>query len=141
MDRQARRSPSGRASSTRTIEQSHCRQDMSTTAALLDWAAGHWDAADERARHELVDRGCTRGVIGSLDVIGLVAMGRNRPDEARRWLEESLATGRRIGEVQFVLTPLWALAETDLLTGDPRLRGSAARRRSPSLSRRASVRC
>ena len=49
---------------------------MSTTAALLDWAAGHWDAADERARHELVDRGCTRGVIGSLDVIGLVAMGR-----------------------------------------------------------------
>ena len=33
------------------IEQSHCRQDMSTTAALLDWAAGHWDAADERARH------------------------------------------------------------------------------------------
>ena len=100
------------------IEQSHCRQDMSTTAALLDWAAGHWDAADERARHELVDRGCTRGVVGSLDVIGLVAMGRGRPDEARRWLEESLATGRRVGEVQFILSPLWGLAETDLVSGD-----------------------
>lgn len=101
------------------IEQSHCRQMISTTRSVLDWASGRWDAADERARQELVDRGCTRGVIGSQDVIGLVAMGRGRADEARRWLDESLASGRRIGEVQFILTPLWGLAETDLLTGDP----------------------
>lgn len=100
------------------IEQSHCRQMMSTTTALLDWARGRWDEADERARHELVDRGCRRGVIGSLDVIGLVALGRGRLDEARRWLDDSLASGRTIGEVQFILTPLWALAETDLLAGD-----------------------
>ncbi|MEA2576744.1 MAG: hypothetical protein QOD78_332, partial [Chloroflexota bacterium] len=100
------------------IEQSHCRQMMATTAALLDWGAGRWDAADERARHELVDRGCRRGVIGSLDVIGLVALGRGRTDEARRWLEESLTAGRRIDEVQFILTPLWALAEADLMSGD-----------------------
>jgi ATP/maltotriose-dependent transcriptional regulator MalT len=38
--------------------------------------------------------------------------------EARRWLEESLAAGRRIGEVQFILTPLWGLAEADLATGE-----------------------
>lgn len=100
------------------IEQSHCRQMMATTAAFLDWTAGRWDTADERARHELADRGCRRGVIGSLDVIGLVALGRGRPEEARRWLEESLASGQRIGEVQFILTPLWGLAETDLLAGD-----------------------
>ena len=100
------------------IEQSHCRQMMSTTRAMLDWAAGSWDAADERARQELVDRGCTRGVIGSLDVIGLVALGRGRPVEARRWLDESLAAGRHIGEVQLILTPLWGLAETDLQAGD-----------------------
>ena len=100
------------------IEQSHCRQMMSTTRAVLDWAAGEWDAADERARHELVDRGCRRGVVGSLDVIGLVAMGRGRVGEARRWLEDSLASGRTMGEVQFILTPLWGLAETDLLAGD-----------------------
>jgi DNA-binding CsgD family transcriptional regulator len=101
------------------IEQSHCRQMISTTRSVLDWAGGRWDAADERARQELVDRGCTRGVIGSQDVIGLVALGRGRLDEARRWLEESLASGRRIDEVQFILTPLWGLAETDLLAGDP----------------------
>ena len=101
------------------IEQSHCRQMMSTTRAVLDWAAGEWDAADERARQELVELGCTRGVIGSLDVIGLVALGRGRLDDARHWLGESLAAGRRIGEVQFLLTPLWGLAEADLQAGDP----------------------
>ena len=100
------------------IEQSHCRQMMATTAAILDWGAGQWDAADERARHELVDPGCRRGTIGSLDVIGLVALGRGRTDEARRWLDESLTAGRRIGEVHLILTPLWALAEVDLLAGD-----------------------
>src|SRR5207247_6073234 len=31
------------------IEQSHCRQMMATTRAVLDWSAGRWDAADERA--------------------------------------------------------------------------------------------
>jgi DNA-binding CsgD family transcriptional regulator/tetratricopeptide (TPR) repeat protein len=101
------------------IEQSHCRQMISTTTALLDWGAGHWISADERARQELVDRGCRRGVIGCLDVIGLVAFGRGRIEEARRWLNESLAAGRQIGEAQGILTPLWGLAETDLVAGDP----------------------
>jgi DNA-binding CsgD family transcriptional regulator len=100
------------------IEQTHCRQMISTTRSVLDWAGGNWDAADARARQERVERGCVRGIIGSLDVIGLVALGRGRPDEARRWLDESLTSGRRIGEVQFMLTPLWGLAETDLQAGD-----------------------
>jgi DNA-binding CsgD family transcriptional regulator/tetratricopeptide (TPR) repeat protein len=100
------------------IQQSHCRQMIATTTAILDWGGGNWDAADERARHELVDRGCRRGTIGSLDVIGLVALGRGRADEARRWLNESLEAGERIGEVHLILTPLWGLAEVDLLTGN-----------------------
>jgi DNA-binding CsgD family transcriptional regulator len=101
------------------IQQTHCRQMIATTTAILDWGSGSWDAADERARHELVDRGCRRGTIGSLDVIGLVALGRGRLDEARRWLGESLEAGRRIDEVPLILTPLWALAEVDLLAGNP----------------------
>jgi DNA-binding CsgD family transcriptional regulator len=100
------------------IEQSHCRQMMASTTALLDWAAGRWDVANERARHELADRGCTRGVIDAQDVVGLIAMGRGRTDEARRWLNDSLAAAERIGEVQFILTPMWGLAETDLLSGN-----------------------
>ena len=90
---------------------------MATTAGILEWGAGRWDLADERARQELVDRGCRRGSIGCQDVIGLVAMGRGNPAEARRWLEESLATSRHIGEPALILTPLWALAETDLQGG------------------------
>lgn len=99
------------------IEQSHCRQMMSTTRAILDWAGGRWDDADRRARQELVEIGCRRGVLGSLDVIGLVALGRGQLDEARRWLDESLASGRSLGEAQYLMTPLWGLAEADLLAG------------------------
>jgi DNA-binding CsgD family transcriptional regulator len=100
------------------IEQSHCRQMMACTTALLDWGAGRWDAADERSRHELVDRGCQRGVNGSLDVVGLVALGRGRLSESRRWFEESFNSGNVMEEVGFILTPLWGLAETDLAGGD-----------------------
>jgi DNA-binding CsgD family transcriptional regulator len=100
------------------IEQSHCRQMMATTTALMEWAAGHWDAADALARQELVDRGCRRGTVGALDVLGLVALGRGRLDDARRWLGESLSAGRRMNEVSEVLTPLWALAEVDLRAGN-----------------------
>ena len=100
------------------IEQSHCRQVISTTTALLDWGAGHWDSADERARQDLVDRGCTRGGIHSLEVIGFVALGRGNAEEARRWFGESLEVAQHIGEVRLILTPLWGLAETDLLSGD-----------------------
>jgi DNA-binding CsgD family transcriptional regulator len=101
------------------IEQSHCRQVISTTTALLDWGAGHWDLADERARQDLVDRGCRRGVIHSLEVIGLVAMGRGQHEEARRWLDDALATGRRVGEAQLILLSLWGLAEADVAGGEP----------------------
>ncbi len=101
------------------IEQSHCRQMMATTRAILEWAAGSWDAADARARQELVEPGCRRGVVGALDVIGLVNLGRGQIDEATRWLDESLAAGRLTGEPHLVLTPLWGLAETALLAGDP----------------------
>jgi DNA-binding CsgD family transcriptional regulator/tetratricopeptide (TPR) repeat protein len=121
------------------IEQSHCRQMISTTTALLDWGAGHWVAADERARQELVDRGCRRGVIGCLDVIGLVALGRGQAAEARRWLDESLAAGRQIGEVQHILTPLWGLAETDLVAGDT-ARAVARSEEGWSIASRASER-
>lgn len=101
------------------IEQSHCRQMIAATLALLEWAAGDWDAADARARQDLSDRGCRRGMIGGQDVLGLVAMGRGRSEEARRWLAESLVLGRRIGEVHLILTPLWGLAETDLWDAKP----------------------
>ena len=103
------------------IEQSHCRQMMATTTALLDWGAGHWDAADERARHELVDRGCQRGIIGSLDVIGLVALGRGRAGRGAA-LARGVARRRppdRRGRTSSS-PPLWGLAEARPARGRPR---------------------
>ncbi|HEX2767082.1 MAG TPA: AAA family ATPase [Candidatus Limnocylindria bacterium] len=99
------------------IEQSHCRQMMGTTAGMLEWGAGNWDRADERARQELVDRGCRRGMIGGQDVVGLVALGRGCQPDARRWFEASIETARQIGQPDLVLTPLWGLAEADLQDG------------------------
>ncbi len=94
-------------------------------AALANTAARGGSPHDETCAATDADRGCRRGALGSLDVIGLVALGRGLPDEARRWFEESLASGRQIGEVQFILTPLWGLAEADLLSGD--IEGAIAR--------------
>jgi hypothetical protein len=101
------------------IEQSHCRQMMATddrAPRLGRRAVGQRRRAspprDRRSRLS------SRGSSGSLDVIGLIAMGRGHTDEARRWFDESLASGRQMEEVPFILTPLWGLAETDLLVDD-----------------------
>jgi DNA-binding CsgD family transcriptional regulator len=101
------------------IEQSHCRQQMAATWALIDWASGDWDAASRRARQEAVERGCRRGALGAIPVIGFIAMGRGEADEARRWLGDALAEGREIDDVELILPPLWGLAELALVTNDP----------------------
>jgi DNA-binding CsgD family transcriptional regulator len=106
------------------IEQSHCRQQIAVTAALMAWHDGHWAEADTNARQELVERGCRRGVVSALDVIGLVAMGRGQVAEGHRWLDESLAAGRRMTEVPYILPPLWGLAELDLVAGDASAAGA-----------------
>jgi DNA-binding CsgD family transcriptional regulator len=107
------------------IEQSHCRQMMATTSALMAWADGRWDEASITASQELVERGCRRGALGSLDALGIVALSRGDVEESRRRLGESLEAGRRMGEVAFILPPLWGLAEADLVAGEPG--GAAAR--------------
>ena len=99
------------------IEQSHCRQQMATTSGLMAWAAGRWDEAVDIARQELVERGCRRGVIGAVDVLGLVAMSRGQVAEAHRWYDKSLEAAERMGEVAYLLPALWGLAELDLISG------------------------
>ena len=43
------------------IQQSHCRHVMAGGGALLDWAAGRWDAAVAAGGQELANPGCTGG--------------------------------------------------------------------------------
>ena len=101
------------------IEQSHCRQQMAATTALLAWARGAWDDAERTARRELAERGCRRGQTGARDILGYVAMGRGELDEARARLDESLSLARASGELQLILPPLWGLAELELIAGAP----------------------
>ncbi|HEY7131298.1 MAG TPA: AAA family ATPase, partial [Candidatus Limnocylindrales bacterium] len=101
------------------IEQSHCRQQMAVTSALIDWAHGSWDTASRLARQELAERGCRRGALGAVPVVAYVALGRGEFAEARRWLEKALAEGRTMGDLEMVLPPLWGLAELDVVSGDP----------------------
>ena len=101
------------------IEQSHCRQQMAATSALIDWARGDWDAALRTARQELVERGCRRGVLGAMPVIGFVALGRGDVDEARHWLADALTAGHELDDVELILPPLWGLAEVALVAEDP----------------------
>jgi ATP/maltotriose-dependent transcriptional regulator MalT len=101
------------------IEQSHCRQQMATISALIAWSAGDWDGADRLARQELVERGCRRGALGAMPVIGYIALGRGELDEARRWLSDALLEGRTMQDVEMILPPLWGLAELAMVAGDP----------------------
>lgn len=107
------------------IEQSHCRQQMAATSALLAWAGGDWDTAAQTARQELAERGCRRGALTAIPALGFVAMGRGDLDEAARWLGDALAEGREIDDVELILQPLWGVAELALVAGDP---GSAMAR-------------
>jgi DNA-binding CsgD family transcriptional regulator len=100
------------------IEQSHCRQQMAATSALIAWAHGDWDVASRTARQELAERGCRRGALGAVPVIGFVALGRGELQEARRWLDEALTEGERYDDVEMILPPLWGLAELALVAGD-----------------------
>lgn len=101
------------------VDQSHCRQQMAATSALMAWAHGDWDTAARVARQEVVERGCRRGALGAFPVIGFVALGRGEVDDARHWLGDALAEGRELDDVEMVLPPLWGLAELALVTGDP----------------------
>src|SRR4029079_19674851 len=71
-----------------------------------------------RPGHERVGRGCQRGINGSLDVVGLVALGRGRLVESQRWFEESFESGNTMQEVESVRTRRGALAETALAGAD-----------------------
>ncbi len=101
------------------VEQSYCRHVLAATTAHLAWTDGRWDDAIPRAEIELVEKGSRRGTLGSRDALAYVAFGRGDVERARLLLGDSLAIGRASGEVDLVLPPLWGLAETALVAGDP----------------------
>jgi DNA-binding CsgD family transcriptional regulator len=67
----------------------------------------------------MVDRGCQIGSSRARLAVGYVAMSRGATIVARRELEAALAFGEGSERIDAILPPLWGLAETALLDGDP----------------------
>ncbi len=109
--------------------------------ALMAWAAGRWDEAVGIANQELVERGCRRGVVGALDVLGYVALGRGDVDEARRWLDDIADTARMTATRSWCSRSLWGIAELALVAGDPAEAQALAAVRLSTRRRTASARC
>ena len=96
------------------------RHYMAAHLAHVLWATGRWDAADDIARHALADgRGGITTRITALHVLGFVALGRRRLDEAHGFLDEARELGTRMAELQRLSPALWGLAEVALAEGDP----------------------
>lgn len=94
------------------------RHYMAAHLAHVLWATGRWDPAEEVARQALADgRGGVTTRITALHVLGFVALGRDRLDEAEAALAEARAIGRRMGELQRLSPALWGLAEVHLAGG------------------------
>jgi DNA-binding NarL/FixJ family response regulator len=103
-----------------TIEQVHCREVMSATRAVVAWATGDWDAAIALGEQALVDRGGgAKAAVLARVALGYVAVGRGEIQRARDVLAGAEAVGRRSGQVDLILPPLWGLAEGALASGDP----------------------
>lgn len=102
-----------------STDQSHCRNVMSATSALLDWANGAWSDAADTARQTIADHGSRRSVITARWAVGYVALGMGALASAETELGTALAVGEESGTVDLILPPLWGLAEAALLAEQP----------------------
>jgi DNA-binding CsgD family transcriptional regulator len=101
------------------IEQSHCAHVMSAMSAMVAWADARWDDAAGEARQALADHGCRRASETARWTLGYVALGRGDLESARAELTEAYEFGVASESIELTLPPVWGLAETALLAGDP----------------------
>lgn len=92
---------------------------MRSHLAHVQWATGRWHAAVESAGQALTDgRGGVTTRITAHYVLGYVALGRGDWAAATELLDEALALGTAMGELQRISPALWGLAETACLQGE-----------------------
>ena len=102
-----------------TIEQSHCAHMMSALSSMVAWAGADWDTAASTARQTIADQTDGRAVAMADCTLGFVALGRGDLSGAERQLDIALEAGDASGWLEMNLPPLWGLAETAVLRGDP----------------------
>jgi DNA-binding CsgD family transcriptional regulator len=101
------------------IEQSHCAHVMAATSAMVAWADARWSDAAEQARQAVSDHGCRRAANVARWALGYVLLGRGVLKEATAELEAAFAFGVRSESIGLILPPMWGLAETAILRGEP----------------------
>ena len=112
------------------VERWNDRHYMTAHLGLVLWATGRWDEATRVAEHALADgRGGITTRITALYVLGYVALGRGDWPRARTFLSEALGLGEGMREIGRLSPPLWGLAETALLAGEPALATELCERR------------
>src|SRR5205814_1987838 len=95
------------------------RHYMAAHLAHVQWAAGQWNTAAQTAQNALADgRGGITTRITAQYVLGYLAVGRGDWDAAGKLLQEALAAGERMAELQRLSPPLWGLAEAARCRGD-----------------------
>jgi DNA-binding CsgD family transcriptional regulator len=101
------------------IEQSHCRHVIGATSALVAWAGGDWGDAVATARQTIADQGSRRAVTIARWAVGYVALGQGEVETAETELRAALSVGQESDAIDFILPPLWGLAEAALLADRP----------------------
>jgi DNA-binding CsgD family transcriptional regulator len=103
-----------------SVELWNHRSYMAAHLAHVQWACGKWVSAEETAEQALADgRGGITTRITAHYVLGYLAMGRGDWARATALLDEALDEGEDMGELQRISPPLWGLAETAVLRGEP----------------------
>ena len=101
------------------IEQSHCRHVIGATSALVAWAGGDWGDAVATARQTIADQGSRRAVTIARWAVAYVALGQGEVETAETELRAALSVGQESDAIDFILPPLWGLAEAALLADRP----------------------
>ena len=102
-----------------SIEQSHCAHVMQASSAMVAWAGADWVESMSLARQALADHGCRRAAEMARWSLGYVALGKGDLVRAETELRRGIAFGETAESLELILPPMWGLAETALLAGQP----------------------
>jgi len=102
-----------------SVEQTFCGHFLSSSEALISWAAGHFDDALRQGGHALSDPGSASSRAMAQWALGYVEASRGRRHEAEAHLQPALAFGRHSERLDLILPAQWGLAEAALHAGDP----------------------
>ena len=102
-----------------SVQQSYCAHLMTASSGVVEWASGRWVEATAQAGQAISDPGCRRGAELGRWGLAYVQMGRGELAAAEASLHTGLEFGVASESIEYILSPLWGLAEVALQAGEP----------------------